>query len=124
MRGTAAARAAILACAVGACSQPGTQVPRSQAAKLDVAASRISVACGYEEELTAFGRRQPQGLGFVASIATSGAHKLAAVYRQDPTGIYQGESVGAIVHDSISLLAGCRLSGARLILRHALTAGR
>jgi len=72
---------------------------KQQADKLDVATSRISVACGYEEELTATGASQPKGLPWIESIAVSGARKLASVYANDQSDIYQGESVGAIVHD-------------------------
>ena len=110
---------ALLAGAVG-CAQPGTPVSAKQAAELDVATSRISVACGYEEELTAYHRPRPAGLVSIESIAVSGARKLAFVYRRDHGDIYQGESVGAIVNDSISLLAGCRLAAARDLLERAL----
>ena len=104
----------------GGCAQPGTQVPKADAARLDVATSRISVACGYEEELTATGRPAPAALAPIESIADSGARKLVSVFKREQTDIYQGESVGAIVHDSVSLLAGCRLPAARLLLQRAL----
>lgn len=105
---------------VAGCSHPGTPVPSKQADKLDVATSRISVACGYAEELTATGGANPKGLGWIESIAVSGARKLAAIYAHDHSDIYQGESVGAIVGDSISLLSGCRLPAARGLLEQAL----
>lgn len=109
-----------LALAAPACSQPGTQVSTTQAAELDVATSRISVACGYAEELGAQGPPSAAARGRVESIAASGAAKLASVYARDETDIYQGESVGAIVHDSISLLGDCDLPGARRMLERAL----
>ena len=109
--------------ALGACAQPGTQVPKPDAAKLDVAAGRISVACGHAEELGAFGGAHPAGLGFIESIAVSGARKLAAVSTRHQSDIYQGESVGGIVHDSVSLLEGCRLPAAQRVLQDALHAG-
>ena len=109
-----------LAAAAAGCSKPGTPVPSKQSDMLDVATSRISVACGYEEELTASGVRNPPGLSGIEAIAVSGALKLAAVYSRDQSDIYQGESVGAIVNDSISLLAGCRLPAARRVLERAL----
>jgi hypothetical protein len=102
------------------CLKPGTPVSSKQADKLDVATSRMSVACGYEEELTARGAPHPKLLRWIESIAVSGAQKLALVYAKDQTHIYQGESVGAIVNDSISLLAGCRLPAARKVLEQAL----
>ena len=112
----------MIALVIGAvgCAQPGTPAPARQAAELDVATSRISVACGYEEELTAFEGPSPPGLAWIESIAVSGARKLAFVYARDQRDIYQGESVGAIVNDSISLLAGCRLPAARHVLEYAL----
>jgi len=108
-----------VALAVAGCAHPGTPVPSRQADELDVATSRISVACGYAEELGAAGAPHPRVMAFVASIALSGARKLAAVYARDQSGIYQGESVGAIVADSISLLSGCRLTAARQLLERA-----
>jgi hypothetical protein len=119
-RSAAALSALALAGGVSGCLKPGTPVPSKQADQLDVATSRISVACGYEEELTATGGSHPSGLGWIQSIAVSGAQKLASVYSHDRSDIYQGESVGAIVHDSISLLAGCRLPAARKVLEQAL----
>lgn len=113
--------AAALTGAVG-CATPGTPVPARQAAELDVATSRISVACGYEDELTAYRGSNPPGLAGIESIAVSGARKLVSVYALDQSGIYQGESVGAIVSDSISLLRGCRLAAARALLEQALHA--
>jgi hypothetical protein len=112
--------AAVVAAGVAGCGDAGTQAPSRQAAELDVATSRISVACGYADELTAFGGRHPAGLGRIESIAQSGARKLASVYDRDHSDIYQGESVGGIVNDSISLLGNCGLPGARTPLRRAL----
>jgi hypothetical protein len=112
--------AAALTTLVAGCAPPGTPVASKQASELDVATSRISVACGYEEEITATGHPNPKELTWIGSIAVSGANKLAHVYARDQSNIYQGESVGAIVNDSISLLAGCRLRAARLVLEHAL----
>lgn len=109
-----------LAVASAGCSKPGTPVPSKQSDELDVATSRISVACGYEEELTAASAPSSKALGWIESIAVSGAEKLAFVYARDQTDIYQGESVGAIIGDSISLLAGCRLPAARQVLERAL----
>ena len=85
-----------------------------------MATSRISVACGYAEELRATGGANPKGLGWIESIAVSGARKLASLYARTQSEIYQGESVGAIVGDSISLLSGCRLPEARVVLEQAL----
>lgn len=112
--------AAAVAVLPAGCAHAGTPVSATTASKLDVATSRISVACGYAEELTATGGGRARGLGAIEAIAVSGARKLSGVYLHDQTHIYQGESVGAIVGDSISLLAGCRLHAARAVLEHAL----
>jgi hypothetical protein len=109
------------ACAAG-CAPPGTPVQKIQAAKLGVATSTISAACGYAWELTAFGGRHPKGLAAQESTAVAAAHKLATVYRHSPSDIYEGESVGSIVSDTITLLDECGLSGAKRVLQHALAA--
>jgi hypothetical protein len=119
-RSVPAVIALAVAVGVSGCLKPGTPVSSKRADELDVATSRISVACGYEEEITATGKSHPKTLAWIDSIAVSGARKLAAVYAHDQTHIYQGESVGAIVNDSISLLAGCRLPAARKVLEQAL----
>lgn len=103
------------------CSQAGMPfVSLGEAAKLGVATTRITVACGTADELRAFGGARPRGLAAEESIALSGARKLAGVYAHDQTRTYQGESVGGVVHDSISLLANCRLPKARKLLLKAL----
>ena len=110
-----------LAATVAGCGQAGMpQVSSDEAAKIGVATGRITVACGTAEELRAFGGRDEPGLAGQESIALSGARKLAAVYRSDHSRIYQGESVGAVLHDSIALLGNCKLDRARRLLRHAL----
>jgi hypothetical protein len=111
---------AITLAAVAGCAQPGTQAPKAQAAKLGVGTSDISTACGYLEELTAFGRPTPQSLAPIESMARSGARKLAVVYAQDQTDIYQGDSIGALLGDSISLLHDCGLTGPQKVLEQAL----
>ena len=105
---------------VSGCAQPGTVAPEEEAAKLGVATENISLACGYAWELTAFGGSRPPGLAGVESSAVAGARKLASVYAHDPSDLYQGESVGSIVSDSISLLSECGLPSARNLLQRAL----
>lgn len=120
MLGRRAMVAAVVAVSLSACTQPGTQVSFDQAAKLGVATQRIAVACGYAYQLRAFGGPEAHGLGGLSSIAVSGARKLAGVYAQDQSDIFQGETVGAVVHDSTSLLNRCRLSAAARVLTQAL----
>lgn len=116
--GTVAASLSLLA----GCAQPGTQAPKPEAARLAVGTSDISTACGYLEELTAFGGHG--GRASIVAMAQTGANKLANVYAADQTGIYQGDSVGAVLGDSISLLHDCGLTGPEQTLQRALRAHR
>jgi hypothetical protein len=110
-----------LAGALAGCSQAGVpRVSLSEAARIGVATERIAVACGTAAELRAFAGPNPPGLKDQESIALSGTRKLAAVYAHDHSRIYQGESVGAVVHDSISLLKGCGLPTGQKALQRAL----
>ena len=110
----------LLGLVVAGCAQPGTQAPRPEAAKLAVGTGDISTACGYLEERTAFGEAPPKSREAIEAMAQEGARKLARVYAGDQTDIYQGESIGAVLRDSISLLHDCGLHGAALTLERAL----
>jgi hypothetical protein len=103
-----------------ACAPPGTPVQKIQAARLGVATSSISAACGYAWELTAFGGRHPKGLAAQQSTAVSAANKLATVYSHSPSEIYEGESVGSILSDTITLLDECGFPKAKRVLQKAL----
>jgi hypothetical protein len=111
-----------MALALAACAQPGTQAPRPQAAKLAVGTSDISAACGYLEERGAFEDLSAQNLASLEAMAETGARKLASVYMVDQTGIYQGDSIGGLLGDSISLLHDCGLRKAEKTLQQALRA--
>jgi hypothetical protein len=102
------------------CAQPGTQVPLSQAPKLSVGTSDISTACGYLEERGAFGEVSRNNLTSLEALAETGAQKLVAVYKTTQTDIYQGDSIGALLGDSISLLHDCGLTKAEKMLERAL----
>jgi hypothetical protein len=105
---------AVMAIAAAGCGQAGMPyVTLDEAARLGVGTGRITVACGTADELRAFGGAQARGLTAQESIAESGVQKLAAVYGHDQTHTYQGESVGAVLHDTASLLGTCRLDQAR-----------
>jgi hypothetical protein len=117
----AVAAAVCVAVCVAGCAQPGTPVPLPQAQKLVVGTSDIATACGYAEEATAFGDHHVT-LAPLDAMARMGAVKVAHVYDEDQTDIYQGESVGGVVNDSISLLGECGLPAARAPLRQALAA--
>jgi hypothetical protein len=112
--------AGALLLAVAGCAQPGTPVQESQAAKLGVATSSISSACGYAWQLTAFGGPRPKGLASQESTAVSAAQKLAGVYAQTPSDLYEGESVGSILEDTVTLLDECGLPKAEKVLQQAL----
>lgn len=123
-RRTRLARAAILAgllVAVAGCTQPGTQAPGPEAARLSHATGDISLACGYAEELTAFGGPHPAGLAAQETTALFGAQLLLKVWSRNPRWIYQGESIGGVVDDSISLLGTCGLAGAQRFLQRAVS---
>jgi hypothetical protein len=102
------------------CAPPGTPVQKIQAAKLGVATSSISAACGYAWELTGTGARNPKGLAAQDATATSAAHKLASVYGHSPSDIFEGESVGSILSDTVTLLDECGLTHAKHVLQQAL----
>ena len=105
---------------IAGCAPPGTPVQKIQAARLGVATSSISAACGYAWELTASGGRHPDGLAAQESTAVSAAHKLATVYAHSPSEIYEGESVGSILSDTITLLDECGFPKAKRVLQKAL----
>jgi hypothetical protein len=119
--------AAVLALALGAagCAQPGTPIPKPQAAKLTAGTGDIATACGYALQATAF-PHQHSRLARLESMAHRGAVQLAAVldHDHDQRDLYQGETVDAIVHESIALLNQCGLRQASGPLRAALTANR
>jgi hypothetical protein len=105
----------------GGCAEAGTPyVSLQEAARIGVATSRITVACGNAEEMAAFAPPSRRHQAAEESIAISGVRKLAAVYAHDQTHIYQGESVGGVVNDSLSLLKGCGLPSARRALLRAI----
>lgn len=106
------------------CSEAGTPyVSLHEAAKIGVATSRITTACGNAEQLTALGPSPKRHLERQESIAISGVRKLAGVYAHDHSHIYQGESVGGVVNDSLSLLKSCGLPSARRALLRAIGRG-
>ena len=109
---------------VTACSQPGTQAPLAQAKKLDEATNAISVSCGYADQIAAFGGPRARGLSTLDASAAAGARKLVSVYVRDRGDIYQGETIKAIVSDSIALLGDCGLDRARGVLQRATRDGR
>ncbi len=88
-----------------------------------MATNDIATSCGFAEEKTAFGEHHVN-LGRLKSAAYAAAVKLARVYREDHSDIYQGTSVGGIVDSSLALLGSCGLPNAGAPLRRALAAGK
>lgn len=114
-----------LAAAVGAalaltgCGALPPQAPLPYAKKLDSATSGISTACGLASQVTAFPGDHHADLATLEVTASASARKLARVYRRNSSWVYQGETVGQIVSDSLSLLDSCGLSRARAALRQS-----
>lgn len=106
-----------VAVAVSACGPTPPQAPFHEAQKLDNSTSGISTACGETYQVTAFAGDH-RDLAALEATATSGARKLASVYRRNPAWIYQGETVSAIVKDAVSALGDCGLPGAKATLAH------
>jgi hypothetical protein len=87
--------------------------------KLDSALSGISNACGLTYQMTALAGGTQPDLSGPEAVATHEALKLATVYTRNPKWIYQGETVAAIVSDSLSTLAECGLVHAKAALERA-----
>lgn len=113
---TAAAGAAL---ALTACGALPPQAPLPYAKKLDSATSGISTACGLASQVTAFPGDHHANLVTLEVTASASARKLASVYRRNPSWVYQGETVGQIVSDGLSLLESCGLSRARATLQQS-----
>jgi hypothetical protein len=110
---------ALLAAAVSACGSTAGQAPRRQAMKLSVATGGISTACGLTYQATAFAGDHTSDLETLEATAASSATKLASVFAKNPSWIYQGETVGQIVEDSIALLKACGLHRSAAVLSAA-----
>ncbi len=120
-RRTFAPLAAVLALAIGGagCGPTPPQAPFAQAKKLDSATGDIAAACGLSYQVTAFPGNHRADLANLEASATSGARKLASVYRRNPAWIYQGETVGKLVHDGVAMLRACGLDDAASALARA-----
>lgn len=104
--------------AVAGCGGQALQAPPGQAKKLGASTGDISTECGLAYQLTAFGDDHRKQLASLESQAMASAHSLASVYHRNPAWIYQGETVGQIVVDALSMLHGCGLTkGEQTLLR-------
>lgn len=109
--------------ALAGCGASPPQAPLAEAKKLDNATGGISTACGEATQVTAFPGNHARDLETLEATAQTAALKLASVYRGNPSWVYQGETVGKIVTDSLSALHDCGLPRAAATLA-ALTRGR
>jgi hypothetical protein len=109
--GTALGLAA--AVAIAGCGATPPQAPLPAAMKLDSALSAIANACGLSYQTTAVVHQPAPSLDELDAVATRQSDKLASVYAHNPWWIYQGETIRAIVLDSISMLGGCGLERAK-----------
>jgi hypothetical protein len=107
------------AVALAACGATPPQAPLREAARLDSATSGISTACGLAYQVTAFAGEHKADLETLEATASSSAQKLASVYAKNPAWMYQGETVGEIVRDALSMLDTCGLKHAEGTLRRA-----
>ncbi len=115
-RATALGLALLVMAALTGCGATPPQAPLPQAKKLDASTSGLSSACGLAYQASAFSAPGQADLSSYEATASTQARKLASVYALDPSWIYQGETVRKIVHDSISMLGSCGLTGAQAVL--------
>jgi hypothetical protein len=98
-----------LTLALAACGATPPQAPIPEAMKLGVATSGISTACGESYQVTAFPGPHRADLITLEVTASAAARKLETVYQRDRNWIFQGETVGQIVKQSVSMLKACGL---------------
>jgi hypothetical protein len=120
---TLSLRMTLLALAAAGCGATPPQAPLDQAKKLDDALSGISTACGESYQVTAFPGPRKTDLQTLEATAARDAVKLASVYRRNPAWVYQGDTIRALVDDSLSTLRQCGLHSAAAVLEHATKRG-
>jgi len=105
---------AVLTCAaaLAGCEPGSPQAPLHAAKKLGASTGDISTECGLTYQLTAFGGDHRKDLASLERQGMQSARSLASVYRRNPAWIFQGETVGQIVRDAISMLNACGLTDA------------
>jgi hypothetical protein len=111
--------ALLAAIALAGCGPQPPQAPAHEAKKLDAATSDISTECGLAYEVTAFPRDHGKDLANLEAEADASVRSLASVYVSNPKWIYQGETVGEVVSDALSMLHACGLSRAERTLSRA-----
>lgn len=111
--------AALLAAALAGCGPTPPQAPHAQAKKLGASTGDISTECGLTYQLTAFPGNHRKELAGLQKQAQASVRSLASVYAKNPKWIYQGETVGQIVIDAITMLKTCGLPHAARALERA-----
>jgi hypothetical protein len=106
----------LVAVVIAGCGPTPPQAPLPQAKKLDEATSGISTTCGLTYQVTQFPGHHEPDLTVLEATASTAANKLASVYARNPKWIYQGETVHAIVQDSLTMLRQCELHNAAQVL--------
>lgn len=105
--------------ALTACGPTPPQAPAHEAKKLDASTSDISTECGLAYQVTAFPGDHHKELANLEANAFVSVHSLASVYHRNPAWIYQGETVGQVVVDAVTMLKACGLGHAASALEHA-----
>jgi hypothetical protein len=106
-----------VACAAG-CGATPPQAPPREAHTLGGTTSTISSVCGVAYQIHAFGQHDRRSELALEAAAEKAAQRLLSVYKTNRDWIFQGETVSAIVNESISALRECSLPRAA----HALSA--
>jgi hypothetical protein len=101
------------------CGATPPQAPLRYAKKLNDTTSNISTACGEAYQVTAFPGAHRALLDTLEATAMTAGQRLAGIYHRNPAWIYQGETVGEIVHDASAMLGACGLLQAKAALAHA-----
>ena len=104
------------AIALAGCGPPSLQAPLHEAKKLDASTSDISTECGLAYQVTAFPGAHHSELANLEANALVSVHSLASVYHANPAWIYQGETVGQVVVDAVTMLKACGLDHAAAAL--------
>lgn len=118
-RSRAALAGLAAALALGACAPGPPQAPLPEAKRLGASTGDISTECGLAYQVTAFPGDHTKELANLGAAADASVHKLASVYHRNPAWDYQGETVGQLVFDSVTMLRACGLSHAADTLEHA-----
>jgi uncharacterized protein YjiS (DUF1127 family) len=109
--------AAVLA-AVAGCGPTPPQAPGPEAHRLNTALSTFSTACGHAAEIQAF-THSGRAMTITEHQAQSKVPVVAAIYRRNPSWIFQGKTVAELVSMSERLLDECGLHQAADRLRSA-----